>query len=173
MDVLAFIKKTKEDLSMKKKVLLLLAIFSFAILAACTTDSTVTLTPRPTPTLQPTLTPTPQPTLTSTPQPTPTPTSQPTLTPTPQPTPTPTLESTATPTDDGSGSSSNNNFDTYNNLDQQQTTDTYVLNTSSMKIHHPSCSSVPKIKPQNYATSSESLAELKAQGYTTCGICFK
>lgn len=66
-----------------------------------------------------------------------------------------------------------NNFDTYNNVEQQQTTANYVLNTSSQKIHHPSCSTVPKIAPQNYATSNQSVEELIAQGYSTCGICFK
>lgn len=66
-----------------------------------------------------------------------------------------------------------NNFNTYNNEEQQQTADNYVLNTRSHKIHYPHCSSVPKIAPQNYATSSLSLAELQAQDYTTCGICFK
>lgn len=65
------------------------------------------------------------------------------------------------------------NFDTYNNTEQQQTTASYVLNNSSKKIHYPSCSSVPKIAPQNYATSNQTVNELTAQGYTTCGICFK
>lgn len=73
-------------------------------------------------------------------------------------------------TDGGSG---NNNFDTYDNPEQQQTKDDYVLNTSSMKIHYPSCRSVAKIAPKNYATSNESLDSLLAQGYDTCGICFK
>lgn len=66
-----------------------------------------------------------------------------------------------------------NNFNTYNNTDQQQTTANYVLNNSTKKIHYPSCSSVPKIAPKNYATSSLTVEELAAQGYTTCGICFK
>lgn len=65
------------------------------------------------------------------------------------------------------------NFNTYNNAEQQNTTAAFVLNTSSMKIHYPSCYSVKKIAPQNYATSSLSLEELKGQGYTTCGNCFK
>lgn len=70
-------------------------------------------------------------------------------------------------------SSGNNNFDTYDNASQQQTDFTYVLNTNTMKIHHPSCSSVKKIAPHNYATSNSTLEELFAQGYTTCGICFR
>ncbi len=65
------------------------------------------------------------------------------------------------------------NFDTYNNTEQQQTAASYVLNNSSKKIHYPSCRSVPKIAPQNYATSNQTVNELIAQGYTTCGICFK
>ena len=69
--------------------------------------------------------------------------------------------------------STENNFDTYNNTEQQQTTANYVLNNSSKKIHYPSCSSVPKIAPQNYATSSQTVNDLIGQGYTTCGICFK
>lgn len=66
----------------------------------------------------------------------------------------------------------NNNFDTYDNTEQQQTADSYVLNTSSHKIHHPSCSAVRKIAPKNYATSSKTVNELIAEGYSTCGICF-
>ena len=67
------------------------------------------------------------------------------------------------------------NFDTYRNYDNQNTSDTFVLNTSSksMKIHHPDCADVVKIKHENYATSNLSLAELIAQGYSTCGHCFK
>jgi hypothetical protein len=53
------------------------------------------------------------------------------------------------------------------------TTETWVLNTSTMRIHYPSCNDVVKIKPENYATSSLSLAELEAAGYKTCGHCFK
>ena len=64
------------------------------------------------------------------------------------------------------------NFNLYNNPEQQQTSATYVLNTNTMKIHHPDCKSVPKIKPENYAVTDQSLEELKLQGYTTCGNCF-
>ncbi|WP_275564654.1 hypothetical protein [Acetatifactor aquisgranensis] len=141
--------------------------------------------PTPSPTPAPTMVPTPVPTATPTLQPTETPTPQSTPVPTPVPTEMPTAQSTMESqtqsdseaisqsmggTDSGGG---NSNFDTYDNTEQQQTTDTYVLNTSSMKIHHPSCSSVPKIAPQNYGTSSESIDDLRAKGYSTCGICFK
>ncbi len=65
-----------------------------------------------------------------------------------------------------------NNFNTYDNASQQQTSATYVLNTNTHKIHYPSCHSVRKIAPQNYATSNSSVEELVGQGYTTCGNCF-
>ena len=131
------------------------------------------------PTLEPTATPTPKPTATPTPEPTATPTPKPTAAPTPEPTAIPTQEPTMAPipenpsADSTAGGSGNNNFDTYDNPEQPQTKDDYVLNTSSMKIHYPSCRSVAKIAPKNYATSNESLDSLLAQGYDTCGICFK
>lgn len=71
-----------------------------------------------------------------------------------------------------SGDGNGDNFNTYDNPEQQETTATYVLNTNTMKIHHPSCSSVAKIAPHNYATSNQSIDELKTQGYDTCKRCF-
>ena len=155
-------------------------------------------TPVPTeaPTPKPTTSPTPLPTATSAPQPTEAPTLQPTKAPQPTEAPIPQTESTPEPqivteptpqpaavsdsqpvvassggnSESGSGE---NNFDTYDNQSQQQTTDAYVLNTHTKRIHHPSCSSVPKIAPQNYATSNASLEELEAQDYKPCGNCFK
>lgn len=69
------------------------------------------------------------------------------------------------------GEDNSSRFDTYDNQEQSQTAELWVLNTSSMKIHRPGCDSVPKIAPQNYATSSLSVAELEAQGYTPCKKC--
>lgn len=71
------------------------------------------------------------------------------------------------PTSGGSG----NNFNTYSNPSQQQTSSSYVLNTSTKKFHYPSCDSVEKISPDNYATSSSSRESLIAQGYDPCGNC--
>ena len=82
---------------------------------------------------------------------TPSPTPKPTPEPTPAPTPTP--EPTPTPT-------------------PQQVARTWVLNTNTRKIHYPSCSSVSRIAAQNYATSTASIDELLARGYTRCGRCF-
>lgn len=69
------------------------------------------------------------------------------------------------------GAGNSDNFNTYDNAAQQHTSQTWVLNTSSMKIHYPSCSQVKKIAPQNYSTSNLSESELFLQGYTTCGVC--
>lgn len=73
-----------------------------------------------------------------------------------------------------SGNTDNgNNFNTYNNVDQQETDAKWALNIRSMKIHYPTCREVKKIAPQNYSTSNLSESDLKAQGYTTCGVCHK
>ena len=82
-------------------------------------------------------------------------------------------ESSGTQNNNSDSSGDASNFNTYDNSSQQQTEATYVLNTHTMKIHHPSCSSVKKIAPQNYATSNSSLDDLISQGYSTCGNCFK
>jgi DNA-entry nuclease len=47
----------------------------------------------------------------------------------------------------------------------------YVLNTSSMKIHLPSCDSLETMADHNRQESSLSLQELEAQGYTPCRNC--
>lgn len=75
----------------------------------------------------------------------------------------------------GGGNDGGSNFNTYDNAEQQNTTEQWVLNTNPdrMKIHYPSCKDVKKIAPQNYATSSASLDDLINQGYTRCGHCFK
>lgn len=72
---------------------------------------------------------------------------------------------------DSGVSTSGNNFNAHNNEGQQQTTASYVLNTSTMKFHRPSCRDVPRISTQNYATSSQSRADLIARGYSPCGHC--
>ena len=69
------------------------------------------------------------------------------------------------------GGGNGENFDTYDIPEQQNTEASYVLNTKTKKFHYPSCSSVKKIKPENYATSSSSRDELISQGYDPCGNC--
>ena len=48
---------------------------------------------------------------------------------------------------------------------------TYVLNTSSMKIHKPKCGSVETIKEENRKYTNLTREELIAQGYEPCGRC--
>lgn len=67
-------------------------------------------------------------------------------------------------------SKNNNPFNTYNNSEQQNTTQ-YVLNTSTMKIHNSSCSYVKKIAPENYSTTNN-LESALAQGYEKCKKCW-
>ena len=66
-------------------------------------------------------------------------------------------------------SSNGNPFNEVRNDFTPQTT--YVLNTNTMKIHYSNCSSVKTIKPENYAETTKTVSELKAQGYTPCGKC--
>ena len=118
------------------------------------------------------------PTSEPTPSPTPAPTPEPTPSPTPEPTPEPTNEPVQNPPSSPSGGGNSggggdgSNFQTWDNPDQQQTSQNWVLNTNTMKVHYPSCSSVPRIAPHNYATSSAPLDELLSRGYSRCGRCF-
>lgn len=62
---------------------------------------------------------------------------------------------------------SNNPLSTYEHATNGVT---YVLNTNTKKIHYPSCSSVEKIKPKNYATTDDYNSAI-AQGYVPCKRC--
>lgn len=64
-----------------------------------------------------------------------------------------------------------NNFNTYDNPEQQQTSANYVLNTNTMKFHYPSCKDVRKIAPDNYAEFNGTRNEVVAKGYSSCGHC--
>lgn len=90
--------------------------------------------------------------------------------PKPAPAPNVTVDS-GTSSGGGKGNGGGSNFNTYNNTSQQETSASYVLNTSSHKFHYPSCRSVPKISPKNYSTSNSSRDSLISQGYSSCGIC--
>ena len=64
----------------------------------------------------------------------------------------------------GSGNTGSDNEDTY----------TFVLNTSSKKIHDPGCGSVATMSEKNkkeWTGTYEELQELLSGGYTTCGTC--
>ncbi len=47
----------------------------------------------------------------------------------------------------------------------------WVLNTSSKKIHYPSCRYAESISDKNRDYSNESISTLKAEGYSPCGEC--
>lgn len=49
----------------------------------------------------------------------------------------------------------------------------YILNTSTKKIHLPDCKSVRKMKDKNKEAVNDTLADLKAKGYTPCQNCLK
>lgn len=48
---------------------------------------------------------------------------------------------------------------------------TYILNTGSMKFHKPSCSSVSKMNDNNKEEYVGNAVDLKNKGYSPCGIC--
>ncbi len=52
----------------------------------------------------------------------------------------------------------------------QQTAEYYVLNTNTMRIHYPSCSSVKDIFPENYSETNDFNAAIQ-NGYRPCGKC--
>lgn len=64
-----------------------------------------------------------------------------------------------------------NPFNTYNNLEQQQTSSNYVFNNNTMKFHYPSCRDVPKIAPENYAAFDGTRDDALSRGYSPCGHC--
>ena len=60
---------------------------------------------------------------------------------------------------------------TDNSDNQNETVQTYILNTNTKKIHRPSCSSVNKMKEYNRQTYEGTLEELEQMGYTPCKRC--
>lgn len=46
-----------------------------------------------------------------------------------------------------------------------------VVNTSTKKIHRPSCSAIKDTKPQNKKTVTKTCAQLEAEGYVPCRLC--
>ena len=50
-------------------------------------------------------------------------------------------------------------------------TQTYVLNTNTMRFHRPDCSSVIRIKEKNKQTFKGNRDDIIAQGYTPCSQC--
>ncbi len=61
-----------------------------------------------------------------------------------------------------------------NNTDDGTPKKVYILNTSSKKIHYPSCSVVNRMKEENKKSvevNDEQLNEYKNNGYTMCSTC--
>lgn len=82
-------------------------------------------------------------------------------------TPTPSAASSAN--EGSSDSSSEAHFNDYDTPEQQDAKE-YVLNTSTNKVHRPTCSDVKKIKPENYSTI-KNLANALNNGYVPCKRC--
>jgi len=122
--------------------------------AAPTPDPTAAPTPDPTAAPDPIVASTPDPTIASIPDPVVVPTPDPVVVPVPDPVVVPVPDPVVVPVPDLSNVS-------------------YVLNTSSGKIHLPSCKSVRTIKPENYGTSDKTIDELLSEGYTRCGNCLE
>ena len=55
----------------------------------------------------------------------------------------------------------------------EEGTYSWILNTRSKKIHYPSCSGVKTMSEKNKSQSDDSVENLIAEGYSTCGTCFK
>lgn len=54
---------------------------------------------------------------------------------------------------------------------QNETAQTYILNTNTKKIHRPTCSSVNQMKETNKQTYEGTVEELENMGYTPCKKC--
>jgi competence protein ComEC len=56
-------------------------------------------------------------------------------------------------------------------LEEEKTQKSYILNTSSKKIHYPDCSSVRQMSEKNKKDTNLSIEELVNLGYSPCGRC--
>lgn len=77
------------------------------------------------------------------------------------------------------GSCYNDTIDTSTNTDSEIIDnvpigyDTYILNTSSKKIHKATCGTAKLISTKNKKYYSDNISKLFEQGYTYCGNCYK
>ena len=75
--------------------------------------------------------------------------------------------------------SKNQNADTFGGIGSNSTqqagssggTQSYILNTNTMKFHYPSCASAAKISRKNRKDYTGTREELISQGYDPCGNC--
>ncbi len=54
---------------------------------------------------------------------------------------------------------------------EENSRETYILNTNTQKFHKPSCSSVQNMKEENKKIYTGTKAELQEEGYEPCGNC--
>ncbi|MCH4072329.1 DNA/RNA non-specific endonuclease [Pseudoramibacter sp.] len=72
----------------------------------------------------------------------------------------------------GSTASSNSTAaSTASTASQDDTVQTYVINTNNHKFHKPDCSAVAHMADKNKQTVNAKRSDLISQGYTACGIC--
>ncbi len=57
------------------------------------------------------------------------------------------------------------------NFNDGSTKQTYIINTSSKKFHHPDCEAVDKMSPKNKKKYKGTRESLIKNGYDPCGIC--
>ena len=57
------------------------------------------------------------------------------------------------------------------NIQNDTSTATYILNTNSKKIHKPDCSNALDIKEKNKEETNKTKDQLIKDGYSTCGLC--
>lgn len=127
---------------MKKTALLVSLVFALLLLCACGEPDVQIKAADVTPAVTATPSPTPEP------APTPTPTPEPEVL---------VLEPTEPEASEGQVKSAPQK--------------SYVLNTSSMKFHSPSCSSVKDIKTENRSDFTGTRDEVLAMGYEACKRC--
>lgn len=71
----------------------------------------------------------------------------------------------------GATSSVNNSYSS-GEISSAEKIFTFVLNTSTKKIHYQTCSYASRISSKNKQVVTTTLSELLGMGYTTCGSCF-
>ena len=72
---------------------------------------------------------------------------------------------------EGKSATNKEQLNSENNTSQGEEVQNFVLNTNSMKVHKPECSSAKDISAENRVDFSGTFGELKTRGYSSCGIC--
>lgn len=80
-------------------------------------------------------------------------------------------EASAPKTGTGSGAGADPSQGTGGAEETEPVGNSYILNTSSKKIHAPDCGAVKKMADKNRAAYTGTFDELVGMGYSPCGIC--